>query len=485
VVGCGGMAVLREFFSTNEIVVVFAYGLVYFLLGFALSLQSRRPSELTVARALPLLGTFGLLHGVAEWGQVFIPIQATYLSAQAIVFLWGVQGTLLAVSFTFLFQFGMRLLAEGLPARYRYLPALPWGLFAVWFLIFALGRPFFGLEMASSWLEAGDVWSRYLLALPGAIVTCYALSRQAHEFGRLQVPRLLNALRLTVLAVAFYGVADGLIVPPANAFLSRYVNTAIVFELTGVPIELWRGLAGLAITYFVLRMLEMFDIEHARQLEEADRVRAVLEERDRIARELHDGIIQSLYAVGLNLEAAREQLEEDPAECRSRIGFGMEKLNEAIRDIRQYITNLRSPIDDGRTLQEALAAIAAEFRSGFGVAVTVEARGEAATRVRPEVLNHLRQITRESLTNAVRHGRASRVRIVVDVSPDTVEVTVHDDGTGFQMSESVPLAGNGLRNMRQRAQLIGGELEVTSQPGRGTRVWVAVPRELAGGGGKA
>ncbi|REJ32585.1 MAG: hypothetical protein DIU82_12085, partial [Bacillota bacterium] len=237
----GGMAVLREFFSTNQIVVVFAYGLVYFLLGFALSLQSRRPSELTLAKALPLLGTFGILHGVAEWGQVFIPIQATYLSARAIVFLWGVQGTLLAVAFAFLFQFGLRLLAEGLPARYRFLPAVPWVLFAAWFLVFALGRPFFGPEIAERWLDAGDVWARYLLALPGAAVTCYALSRQSSEFGRLQVPRLLSALRLTVLSFAVYGLADGLIVPPANIFPARYVNTEAVFQLTGVPIELWRG----------------------------------------------------------------------------------------------------------------------------------------------------------------------------------------------------------------------------------------------------
>ncbi|HLT57649.1 MAG TPA: ATP-binding protein [Limnochordales bacterium] len=475
------MDVVREFFSTNQIVVVFGYGLIYFLLGFALSLVSRRPSELTLAQALPLLGTFGILHGVAEWGQVFIPIQATYLSPDSIVVLWAVQGTLLAVAFAFLFQFGLRLLAEGLPARYRYLPLLPWGIFGVWFLMFTLGGPLFRVELAAGWLDAGDVWARYLLALPGALVTCYALSRQAQEFARLEVPRLMSVLRLTVASFAVYAAADGLMVPPADVLLARYVNTRIFFELTGLPIEIPRGLAGLAITVFVIRMLEMFDIEHARRLEEADRVKAVLEERDRIARELHDGIIQSLYAVGLNLEAAAEQLEEDPAESRERISFGIERLNEAIRDIRQYITNLRSPIEDSRTLQEALASIAAEFRRDFGVAVTVEARGESATRVRPEVLNHLRQITRESLTNAVRHGRASRIRIGIDVSPERVEVTVSDDGTGFQMSEAVPRTGHGLRNMRQRAQLMGGELQVTSAPGRGTRVAVAVPRELAMG----
>src|SRR5690625_4222423 len=128
------MAILREFFSTNQIIVVFGYGLVYFLLGFALTLQSRRPSELTVARALPLLGSFGILHGVAEWGHVFIPIQATYMSADNIILLWAVHGTLLAVAFTFLFQFGLRLVAEGMPQRFQQLPMLAWAVFGVWFV---------------------------------------------------------------------------------------------------------------------------------------------------------------------------------------------------------------------------------------------------------------------------------------------------------------------------------------------------------------
>src|SRR5690606_38122877 len=125
------MSTLREFFSTNEIVVVFGYGLVFFLLGFALTLQSRRPSELTVARALRLLGTFGTLHGTAEWGHVFIPFQATYMSAEIIVLLWAVHCTLLAESFTFLMQFGLRLVAEGLPRRYHFPQRVAWFAFAV------------------------------------------------------------------------------------------------------------------------------------------------------------------------------------------------------------------------------------------------------------------------------------------------------------------------------------------------------------------
>lgn len=469
------MSLLREFFSTNQIIVVFGYGLVYFLLGFALTLHSRRPSELTVARALPLLGTFGILHGVAEWGQVFIPIQATYLSSSVIVILWALQGTLLAVAFTFLLQFGLRLVSEGLPRRYHHLPALAWVVFSIWFLTFMFGGTFLRDGLTLSWLDAGDVWARYLLAFPGALVTCYGLSRQADEFRRLGPPRLLTMLRLSVLSFVLFACAGGLMVPQADFFPAKYINTRVFFQLTGLPIELWRGLAGLAIAVFVIRMLEIFNIEQARRMEEADRVETVLEERDRIARELHDGIIQYLYAVGLNLEAAWDQLEEDPGESRARIEFVMQKLDESIREIRHYIANLRSPKDESRTLQEALALIASEFRAGFGVSVALDTRGDSATRLRPEVLNHLRQITRESLSNAVRHGGASRVRIVVDSGPKMVTITIVDDGSGFSLEQQEQSSGQGLRNMRQRAQLMGGRLKIDSAPGRGTTVFVAVP----------
>ena len=137
------MSMLREFFSTNQIIVVFGYGLVYFLLGFALTLHSRRPSELTVARALPLLGTFGILHGVAD-GAKFHPDSGDVFVRSVIVFLWAVQGTLLAVAFTFLLQFGLRLVSEGLPRRFHHLPALAWAVFTLWFVTFVLGDRFCG-----------------------------------------------------------------------------------------------------------------------------------------------------------------------------------------------------------------------------------------------------------------------------------------------------------------------------------------------------
>src|SRR5690606_8675213 len=104
--GREGAAMLRQFFEANMIVVMFGYGLVFFLMGFAITMQSRHESRLTLARSLPLLGTFGILHGIAEWGHVFIPIQSLYLSEGIIALLRGLATTLLALAFVALFSFG-------------------------------------------------------------------------------------------------------------------------------------------------------------------------------------------------------------------------------------------------------------------------------------------------------------------------------------------------------------------------------------------
>lgn len=470
------MDVLREFFVTNRIVVSFGYGLVYFLFGFALTLYSRRSSHLTVARALPLLGSFGILHGIAEWGPVFIPIQASYISSSAIVVLWAIQGALLGLSFTFLLQFGLSLLGEGLTGKPRGWAGPAWVLFGTWLVIFVFVGWRGGAEAVVSWLDAGEVWARWLIALPGALVTSYGLQLQTDEFRRLGVPRLLTVLQLAIWSFGLFAFVSGLIVPNLHIPWARHLNTESVFFVTGVPVEVWRGLVGLAIMLSVIRMLEIFDVEDARRQEAAHRIETVLNERDRIARELHDGIIQHLYAVGLHLEAVGGHLEEDPEENRSRIQYIMQKLDESIQEIRQYITNLRSPVEDERSLEESLALIATEFREAFGVAVTLETDGEAHTRMSPEALNHLRQIVRESLSNAVRHGDAKRVNVRVSPRPHEVTLTVTDNGSGFDPGGAGDHDGNGLRNMERRAQLMEGTFAIASRRGRGATVTVTVPR---------
>src|SRR5690606_33239048 len=198
-----------------------------------------------------------------------------------------------------------------------------------------------GIGEYTWWLAAGDLWSRYLLAFLGALLTCYALTLQAEEFRNRHMDALLPHLRVGVFSFALYAVAGGLMVPASSFFPANVINSDVFFQLTGLPIQIPRAIAGLFMAYSIVRILEIFDIESARRLEEAERARAVWEERDRIARELHDGSIQSLYAVGLNLENAGYLMEQRPREAQQQMALVMKNLNRAIQDIRSYILDLK------------------------------------------------------------------------------------------------------------------------------------------------
>lgn len=462
---------LREFFEVNMLIVLFGYGLVFFLLGFAITLQARHESRFTLARSLPLLGTFGLLHGIAEWGHVFIPIQSLYLSEPIIMVLRGLATTLLSLAFVALFSFGARLLADT-TGRHRWLTWLPSVLFAIWFGCFLIVWLVADQGEYEWWLKAGDLWSRYLLAFLGALLTCYALTLQADEFRAREMEGLLHHLRVGVFSFALFAVAGGLLVPESSFFPANVLNSEVFFMWTGLPVQIPRAIAGLFMAYSIVRILEIFDIESARRLEEAERSRAVWEERDRIARELHDGIIQSLYAVGLSLENAQYLAEVNPQEAREQVATVMKSLNRAIRDIRSYIMDLKETPGLQKTLPERMQALVSELSTNYHRPIDLTTTLHGPVELSEEAMNHVRQIVREAVANAIRHGEASRIAVHLEAGPDGVGVQITDNGKGFnpENPNSRADSGLGLANMARRAELLGGSLTIESEPGAGASV---------------
>jgi len=172
----------REFFIINRTITLFVYGQVFFVLGLAILWQSRRHSQLDLARSLTWLGVFGLTHGLHEWGDIFIPIQARYLSQAWIEVLLLVQVCLLAFSFACLFQFGAETLYPFHP-RLRWIQVIPAGLLLAWATAFMWTSQVPRLGADLSVLYA-NVWARYLLGCPGALVAALGLREQT----RLRLP---------------------------------------------------------------------------------------------------------------------------------------------------------------------------------------------------------------------------------------------------------------------------------------------------------
>jgi two-component system, NarL family, sensor histidine kinase DevS len=216
-------------------------------------------------------------------------------------------------------------------------------------------------------------------------------------------------------------------------------------------------------------------IENARLHQNARRL-AVLEERERIGMDLHDGIIQSIFGVGLSLENVSHLVKENPQKAQEGIKHSIEDLNQTIRDLRSYILDLRPRQLNGEGLMDGLRRLISEYRA--------HTLAEAALTGPKEPLDDLPQshslalfhICQESLANAAKHAAAKRVEVSVWVTSERVLMEVQDNGRGFEREKMNSSIGHGLANMQTRARNVGGEVDISSSPNEGTTVLAWVPR---------
>jgi two-component system, NarL family, sensor histidine kinase DevS len=218
-------------------------------------------------------------------------------------------------------------------------------------------------------------------------------------------------------------------------------------------------------------------IENANLYAEAQRLQeqlqrlAVLEDRERIAKELHDGAIQSLFAVGMGLEGA-VSLSADPATAE-RVEDAVAEIDRVIRDLRNYIFGLRPGILADRQLGQALSQLAKEFEARSSVVTAVEIDDRVASELASSA-NDIVQIAREALSNVERHAGAQTCRISLRRADGRAELEVDDDGHGFDPTTTRG-AGQGLSNMRARAEALGGAASLQSESGEGTTLRVSLP----------
>jgi len=260
--------------------------------------------------------------------------------------------------------------------------------------------------------------------------------------------------------------------------------------LLGVPVRI----AGQAIGNFYLtekagarlftakdqELVEMFAVHAGIAIQNArlhQRVQelAIVDERLRISRDLHDGIIQSIYAVGLSLEDVTELVDTDRLEAVERVDRAIDRLHMTIGDIRTFITGL-SPGGEvalGGLIREVVADIARDPR--LEVSLDIDTAENLDGRLGPATLHELLQITREALSNTVRHSGAGHATIALAIDEGWLVLTIADDGRGFDPEVSLGPGHFGLANLRNRAATVGGRLDIESAPGAGARIIVRLP----------
>ena len=454
--------VLQEFFGRNTVLVYFTYGLVFFLLGFAIALQSWRHTRLELARSLPWLAAFGIIHGIHEWGAIIVPFQAMYVTEAAMTLLLTLQIISLVVSFFCLFQFGAELLKD----RWPWLIYVPILVVILWTLRFFIPN-MLNDAWSVAWHRSGAIWARYLIGFPGALLAAYGLNYQAkRQIKPLNMPHIYRMFQIASITLAVYAILTGLIVPPGDFFPANVINGSNLSALTGVPPPVFRSLAGAVIAVTVIRGMDVFDVEVDRQFELMEIERSLLEQRERIGHELHDGAIQQVYTAGLIIESVSNKVDDPLIE--QRLDNAMAAMNEAITGLRSYMDNLRAA-DNQVSLVEGLREQTADPRLTVLMQVDLDLELGEDDIMNPVRTNRVLAVVNQALANAARHGRAQHVLVTAQRAHDELLLAVVDDGQGFVVGKNGH--GYGLRDMRDHARLLGGELAIESQPGQGTRIF--------------
>jgi signal transduction histidine kinase len=465
---------LTQVLEVNWIILYFVYGQVFFVTGLVTGLQWRRRSDLELARPLPWLAAFGIAHGLNEWGHIFIPLQALYLEDPAVRLMVIAHLLLLAVSYFFLFQFGIELILPLLP-RQRWMRAVPTVALLLWGIAVFV-RGVVAHDSLSGLVAVGNGWARYMLCFPGAILASVGLFHQAGQMRAMNLGRIARYLTGAAISFLVYAVVGGLIVPASPVFPASLLNYTLLNTTIRIPVPVFRSLCGLAMAFFVVRSLEVFQVETEQRLVEMEQAQLLAADRERIGRELHDGIIQKIYAAGLGLEEAHHLVVEDPAQAQQRLRSIMGTLNQTIEDIRRYIFDLRTA-EQTRELEKVLASLVQDLRLDTMLVVDLEVRGQRCCWLPPQQVSHIMQIAREALSNIVQHAGASHVSVTLSYEGSATQLTVSDDGGGTAPAflDGATHNGHGIANMQARARALGGTLDLESEPGQGFKLVLTLP----------
>jgi signal transduction histidine kinase len=456
---------LRDALASHPILLSLLHGQTFFALGLSILFLTRRAIRLELARELAPLAAFGFFETAVAWSTAWLAS-----TAAPVPWLAWFRLLTMAAGYAILLSFGLQVMMSA-DKRDRQRWTIAGGLQLLWavalLVVFSFAAP--GTDV----LLIGEILARYGLALPGGLLGAWGFRHEAHRTIEPQRwPWVHWPMRLTLLALGAFALCGGLIGPAAPFFPANVINEAFLLSAIGVPIALMRALCGAAIAYGVVQALSAVLDEIEIWLESAEQMQALVDERERIGRELHDGIIQSIYASGLILESARHNVTRNPDQARKQLTSAIENLNRAIQDIRRYIFDLRGEMlqDD---LETGLRKMLKDFRVNTLLETEFLVTGSDNRRFDAERRQHIFRIAREALTNSARHARARKVTIRLQYGAQAVQLSISDDGIGLS---TVPSGdGQGLRNIRERTRLLNGMLDIDTAPDKGLTLVITVP----------
>ncbi|SCY93620.1 sensor histidine kinase [Alkaliphilus peptidifermentans] len=455
------------------IVIFFIYGLAFFSMGLlALQQKKTKHSVLPLLNVIRYLGLFGLIHGITEW---VIMLRIAQLYQEYDIYLFGLQILLNSISFVYLFIFGLALLEYDGKIK-KLIKYLPIGIFIIW-LIAVLISMMVGQNNYYFWFSFFSAQSRYFLGLPSTIVTALALYQNSKTLDALKLNKIsLNYKFMTVLFVV-YGILAGILVRKKDFFPANILNNELFIRIFGIPVELGRGITAVAITFFFIKAIDIFRWETDERITKLSQQQLVNDERRRLAREIHDGIIQNLFATGLQIENLIESESDAKKDDLKEIKTNLNSIIEQVRSFMGKMVTKKIEIED---LRQNLEVLINQFikNSNLNIKFNYLITNVVLGHLTSEKLTNIYYIVQEALYNVVKHAEATSVSITLETNLKSVNVIIEDNGKGFDINHtrSNENTNYGLISIQERAELINGILNIKSDS-KGTTIILLVPWE--------
>lgn len=455
-------------------ILFFIYGLSFFSLGI-LALQQRKIKEtdIPLLSSVKILGAFGVVHGLGEWLLIFIMIDK---NNSLVMYMLFFANFLNALSFAFLWVFGTRLFKKGY-RKISFFRLIPFIVMLTWTILYLLFYKF-KYHNNVDYIYVFRVISRYFIGLPAGLTVCVGLYRNAKMMNRLKINKVVVKFKILSIFFGLYSILAGLIVSNIDLYPVRLINTETFYCRYGFRLELSRTIVAIVIAILFINVIDIFRWEAEYKIEKLTQQKILWQERRKVGYELHDRVIQDLFASGLALEGIIEDkdgLEKESLICIKRT------LNNVIGEIRGFINNTSLQMLTINDFKIKLVELVDKMNKLSDVKIKLSYKISEVTvgDLSSDALEQVYYIIQEAICNSIKHSKGSKIYVKLQSTLEGLIIIIKDDGIGLNNNNIREYGHCGILSMNERATSINGVLNIDGRK-NGVTVCLIVPWEEVG-----
>lgn len=446
------------------------YGFAFINMGvFSIKNKGRELTNVPLVQSLKYLGYFGIIHGISEWMTM---ISITELFSEYELINYNINQILNVVSFAFLMYFGLSLLSIKVKIKGQIKKILLL-IIILWFIAYIYLMNSYGLDYHYNNPEYNTIISRYILALPAGIISAIALYKNSKKIERKKSYQMAKRYKSLANIFLIYGILEGLFVEKMTFFPANVINIQLFADVFRIPTQLTKVLVGIMINRILIKVIDTFGWEQKERLKRLEEHRISSEARRKLGIELHDGIIQDLYGVGLKIECLMKNTSDNDLLNQIK-----NDINNAISKTRNFLSTSTLEKIEIEDLHDNIQQMINKYNETQIIKLNLKSELSLSYgRLTSETSTQIYYIIQEAIINIIKHSQGTEGQINIEANEDYLQIEIIDNGIGIGAMDYDDNKHIGLTSMETRAKRIGGLLNIESIDDVGTKIRLIVPWE--------